>query len=286
MGKLVQLIAVTHNPLLPRLFSRPALDPALQSIRDGFESMREKLADARPDVVLSIGCDHLNQWFMDNMPAFLIGKAPEVSGPFEHEVLDFGVPRYTARVETSIARAIVEAGFHVGVDFGFSDECTIDHSFALPLAYIRPEADLPIVPLFANVMAPPVPPPSRFYQVGCALRTIVQDYLPADLRVAAIASGHMSTEIGGPRASQASIEPDFDARMTELMGRGDVETLLREVTWDRLLQAGNTTYAFVTYLMLLGMANGQPASQATTVVSSTNAAPFWTWDLHRQEPGQ
>jgi aromatic ring-opening dioxygenase catalytic subunit (LigB family) len=282
VGELVQLIAVTHNPLLPRLFQRQGVDARILSIREGFEQMRTKLAEAEPNVLLCVGCDHLNQWFMDNMPAFLIGKAPEACGPFEHEVQDFGVPRYRAQVHMEAAKAIVAAGFSVGVDFGFSDEFTMDHSFALPLAYIRPEADLPIIPLFANVMAPPVPPPVRFYQVGRALRTIVQNYLPADLRVGVIASGHMSTEIGGPRASQASVDPEFDAQMTQLMATGDVETLLRELSWDRLMKAGNTTYAFVAYLLVLGMADGRPASQATTILSSTNAAPFWTWDLHKE----
>lgn len=141
------------------------MDPRISAIRDGFAEMRQKLDEARPNALLCVNCDHLNQWFRDNMPAFLIGKGETAAGPFEHEVTDFGVPRYRSRARNEAARAIVQAGFTVGVDFGLSDEYTIDHSFALPLAYIRPEADLPIIPLFAKVMAPPVPPPFHFYQV-------------------------------------------------------------------------------------------------------------------------
>lgn len=90
------------------------------------------------------------------------------------------------------------------------------------------------------------------------MRRIITEVLPDDLRVGVIAGGHMSTEIGGPRASQASIDREFDAQVTDLTARGDVETLLREMTWERLLQAGNTTYAFLAYLLAVGLADGRP----------------------------
>ena len=46
----------------------------------------QKLAQARPDVLIVVAGDHLNQWFMDNMPAFVVGKAPIARGPFPHEL--------------------------------------------------------------------------------------------------------------------------------------------------------------------------------------------------------
>jgi protocatechuate 4,5-dioxygenase beta chain len=283
VGKLVEVIGVSHNPFFPRLFAAPDPHPGIARVRECFEDMRRRLAAAEPDVILAIGGDHLNQWFMDNMPAFLIGKSPTADGPFPHESDEWGMPSYHARVDVDTARTLIAAGFDHGVDFGYSDEFLMDHSITQPLAYIRPEMDLPIVPIFSNVMALPVPPPKRFYQVGLALRNIIDDQLPANLRVAAIASGHLSVEVGGPRAKPDTIDEAFDHQAVELLASGDVDRLLTEITWQRLMEAGNVSYGFATYLILVGLVRGIPATHTEAVKSSTNTAPFWTWDLYDVE---
>jgi len=53
--------------------------------------MQKWMAQADPDSLVVIGSDHLNQWFMDNMPAFSIGKAGVATGPFPHEQRNFGL---------------------------------------------------------------------------------------------------------------------------------------------------------------------------------------------------
>ena len=83
MAKLVQITAVTHNPSLVRGLARPTLSPAAERGKQKWVEMRERLARAKPDVLLVIANDHLNQWFMDNMPAFLVGKAPRAKAMFK-----------------------------------------------------------------------------------------------------------------------------------------------------------------------------------------------------------
>jgi len=282
MAKLVQLIGVQHNPLLYRRMLRAEEHPGMVEARAGYERMRQKLAAARPDVLLVIANDHLSQWFTDNMPAFLVGKAPRARGPFPHETEEFGLPTYTARVDVDVARAIIEGGFERGVDFAYSDEFVLDHAFTLPLTFLRPEMDLPIVPLFTNVMAPPVPPSSRFYQVGEAVRAIV-DELPADLRVAVLASGHLSVEIGGPRPMREAPDPEFDARVVAHVREGNVAGLLRDSSWERMLRAGNFTAGLLNFVALVGVAGGQPATAADCVFLRTSSTPFFTWDLEEAE---
>ena len=46
---------------------------------------------------------------------------------------------------------------------------------------MRPEADLPVVPIFTNVLAPPVHDGRRFYDLGAAVADMVQGH-PGDLR--------------------------------------------------------------------------------------------------------
>src|SRR5258707_1011924 len=85
-----------------------------------------------------------------------------------------------------------------GFDLAFSNELRIDHSITCPLITLRPEADLPIVPVYTNIFAPPMPQPKRFVELGRTIRQLVEAW-PTDQRVAIIGTGHLSLELGGPR---------------------------------------------------------------------------------------
>ena len=281
MAKLVEIIGMAHNPALERLVARRGDDPILCAIVEDYALMRRRLAEARPDVLVVIASDHLNQWFMDNMPGFLIGKAPRAKGPFGHEIETWGLSTYDAPVHVELARQLVAQGFDAGVDFAFSDEFLIDHAFTVPLTFVRPEMDIPIVPLWTNVMAPPLPPATRFFTVGETLRRLIES-VSLDLRVAVVSSGHLAVEVGGPNfGSGTSPDPAFDERMMALIAAGDASTVIKEATLDRLLEAGNVTPGFLNYVMLLGLANGTaPRATALRFPKQTAAVYYmeWTFD--------
>jgi protocatechuate 4,5-dioxygenase beta chain len=280
----VQITCVTHNPALVRRLRRTEDTPEVERGKAKWAEMRDTLARSRPDVLLVIANDHLNQWFMDNMPQFMIGKAPTAEGPFAHEMAEWGMSGYKVAIDQTAAKGIIDVGFRHGVDFAFSDEFTIDHAFTVPLTYLRPEADIPIVPLFANVMALPMPTTRRFHEVGGALARIVEE-LPGDRRVAALYSGHMSVEVGGPRMirtlrGEGAVDPEFDRRMTELIASNDVESLLREATFERMVHAGHIgATGFMIFVMAIGMARGRAPTSAESVFNDTNTMPFFHWNL-------
>src|SRR5580658_6344425 len=110
MAELVEIIGLTHNPFLPKLLLDGGNDPVLEQIAADYAFMQERLAAARADVIVVIASDHLNQWFMDNMPAFLVGKAPRTHGPFPHERNAFGLDAYEAVIDVELARWLVARG--------------------------------------------------------------------------------------------------------------------------------------------------------------------------------
>ena len=278
MGKLVSIVGVTHNPLFARMTDPRHETPDAIRVRNQFATEAAQLDRAKPDVLLCIGNDHLGQFFLENMPPFLVGKAPVAKGTFPWEKM-WGAPDYAASVDVDLARGIIQRGFDHGVDFAFSDEFVIDHAFTMPLAHLRPQRDLPIVPVFCNVMAPPIPPARRFYAVGEALRSIIDEY-PAETRVAVLCSGHLSVEIGGPRAPCP--DPEFDAWAVRMVGQGDVEQALHGLTMERLMTAGNYTAGFLTFVMLMGLARGRPATYWECMDftnTSLTRIPFFRWDV-------
>ncbi len=276
MARLHSIIGLSHNPNLPLRLSNPAdPDEELLAVREAFTRVRTEVAAAQPDVLICVGNDHLNKLFLDNMPAFMIGKSPMAEGPWKWEV-DMGLPSYKAPVDVGLAKDLIRGGFEHRVDFAYSDEFKIDHSHTVPLSLVRPEQDIPIVPIFCNVMAPPLATARRFYQVGLALREIL-DELPGSQRVVALCSGHLSVEIGGPRMRNGAVDPEFDRWSVDLVGSGDVEAVCREMTVERMLRAGNYTPGFLTFVMLLGMAKGRPASQVDLLPLGEGNIPFITW---------
>jgi protocatechuate 4,5-dioxygenase beta chain len=280
MADCVEIIGITHSPALALQFEEdPDLEPGVRAALENYHLMARKLAAARPDVLIMVASDHLNQFFMNNMPAFLVGKSTRTHGPFPHEMRPWKLKPYDVAVDADFARSLIAEGYNHSVDFGFSDEFVIDHSFTMPLSYIRPEQDIPIVPIFTNVMAPPVPPARRFYDVGLAIRSII-DAMPGGKRVALMFSGHLAVEVGGPKARSGSTDPEFDRQMMGLIADGEAEAVIREATWERMLRAGNVASGFLDYVMMLGVARGAKPNYADANFTKTRAtAPFVTWDM-------
>ena len=83
MAKLVHLSVVPHDPIMPAAARglRPNVSPDTRRVLDGIARLRAGLEAARPDCIVIAGNDHLCQFFMNNMPPFLIGKAERIVGP-------------------------------------------------------------------------------------------------------------------------------------------------------------------------------------------------------------
>ena len=124
MAQLVSIIGVSHSPYLPNIFRKyPDIPENDRKSYENYQHMRERLAKANPDVVLAIGTDHFNNFFLENMPPFIIGKCRQVLGPHPHELNDwqFNLPPYEAQVDADLAKSIIRRGYSRGVDFAFDD---------------------------------------------------------------------------------------------------------------------------------------------------------------------
>jgi hypothetical protein len=74
---------------------------------------RETLTRANPEPMVLGGSDHFHQLFYDNMPQFLVGKAPYCDANYYNEEL---------------SAHLLRAGLDAGFDFAFSNALRVDHS--------------------------------------------------------------------------------------------------------------------------------------------------------------
>ena len=277
MAKLVTIIGITHNPFMPRMFKQPKWPPGAEKVMERIKMMREKLSQAKPDVLVAIGNDHLHQFFMDNMPAFMVGKMDSFKGTFYDEIREFELPECRVPGDVELARQILEGSMDRGIDFAYSNELTIDHSIVVPLLFVRPEMDIPIVPILTNCIAPPLPRAKRFYEVGRVIRSIIEE-IPGNRRIGVLVSGHLSLEVGGPKQFERRLmDPDFDAKAVGWIANNDINGAVENCTMEKLQKSGNMTLGYLNFLMMMGVANASIPSYAEGLDAGFPAVPFFSW---------
>ena len=281
MATIAAVIASTHHPFYYRASTSTGADrpPFADEWVEKIVRFRETLTRARPDVLVMVGSDHFHQFWLDNMPQFLVGKAPF----FDAQLLQRGARVRAAADDPAPARRTwprtsCATGWTSNFDLAFSNELRIDHSITCPIITLRPQADLPIVPIYTNIFAPPMPQPRRFVELGRAIRELVESW-PSDLRVAIIGTGHLSLELGGPRQfGPHGPDPDFDRKAVEWIATGDLNGCLAEVTLDSLHAPGNATHGFMDFMLMMGVAGeGVTADHVDSLDLFHTMEAYFTW---------
>jgi protocatechuate 4,5-dioxygenase, beta chain len=280
MATVAAVIASTHHPFYYRASTAVGADrpPFADEWVAKIEAFRATLTAAAPDVLVMVGSDHFHQLWLDNMPQFLVGKAPFYDANFYNEEREFGLPRMFLTGHEDLSAHLLRQGLDAGFDLAFSNELRIDHSITCPLITLRPQADLPIVPVYTNIFAPPLPQPARFAALGAAIRRLVEDW-PTDARVAIIGTGHLSLELGGPRQfGPHGPDPEFDARAVDWIARGALDEALGQVSLDSLWEPGNATHGFMDFLLMMGAAGaGVPADYTDSLDLFHTMEAYFTW---------
>ncbi|MBP2551566.1 protocatechuate 4,5-dioxygenase beta chain [Neorhizobium galegae] len=279
MAKLVATLASTHHPFYLKATTAASEDqiPQAAEWKRKIEAYRETLTRAEPDILVMIGSDHFHQIFLDNYPQFLIGKAPAYDATFYNEEREFGLPRYRLSGDEDLPRFLHQSLLDQNFDFAFSNELKIDHSIVCPIITLRPQNDLPIVPIYTNIFAPPLPAPRRFFDLGRAIRRAIEAY-PSDKKIAAIGTGHLSLELGGPRQfMETGPDPAFDRQAIEWLRTGDADAILGSVTHASLDRSGNATHGFLNFILMLGVAGPEEADYADHLDLFHTMEAYFTW---------
>jgi protocatechuate 4,5-dioxygenase, beta chain len=275
------LLGIPHIPFFHRRTLSPRDEWPDDMVRQSeLNAMVEKrLAAVDPDVVVVVASDHFHQFFMDNMPAFLIAKRDQYDGIFENENREFLLPPCTIPGDSALSGRLAHAIMARGVDLSFSNDLKLDHATVVPLMMVAPRMDVPIVPILTNCGAPPLPAPRRFYELGLVLRAAIEE-VAGDRKVAVITSGNLSLEVGGPlQFAPHPSDEAFDDRATDLLQRGDVDSLVEECSFERLRDTGNTTGQFLNFLTALGVAEGRmTCTYAEAMKRRGSSQPYFIWE--------
>src|SRR5919199_4158664 len=151
MGEVVAAFGVPHAPGL-RAWPQAAPAEQLGTIEQGFATLRAHVELLKPDAIVVVAAEHWANFSLANMPCFCIGVAEEHDGPVEEWLK---VPRRTFPGASALAKAMVEGAFRDGVDVAYSHELHLDHGTIVPLTYLTPDFDVPVVPIIQNCLVAP-----------------------------------------------------------------------------------------------------------------------------------
>lgn len=249
MGKIVLGLAAPHNP---NITSEPEkmTDAVKEQVRGDFDRLQKSLNEASPDCLLVLTSDHVTNFFYHNAPMFCLAISDTCTGPAPKEIPRLRVPRSTLKVDTTMAKGLLHYGIENGIDFSFSQEMILDHAFMVPLSFITPRMDLPVVPFHINSLLSPRPSAQRCYRLGQQLGEFIRNHYQG--KVAVLASGSFSGDIGGPK--MGLINTSFDKQFVDMVKEGKPEEMVRQATPETIERAGvaNEILVWITLLGMLG----------------------------------
>ena len=237
MARIVFAAGAPHAPAIVGLFDK-APDESKKVITETYAAVSRELREARPDVLIVFANDHLTNNRITFYPDFLIGTAAHHSGPHEWFKEWIGCRDYIAKGNPDVAKALFTGMTLRGVRMSTREEnLFFDDNISVPVTMTDLDhTGITLVPVLQNCTVPPFPDGARCFEVGLALRDFIEKDLPAGMRVGLFGSGGLSHEPGGVKYYK--IDEAFDRTFLDLCVRGDHKALLKEITVDRMEEAG------------------------------------------------
>jgi 2,3-dihydroxyphenylpropionate 1,2-dioxygenase len=240
---------MSHGPGMTARADRA--DPA---VRDPFfatlERLRGALEDSRPDAIIVIAAEHFANFFMNNMPAYCIGMADEYEGPIEDPDW-LKIARRTIPGNPDLSRRII-AKVMAATDVAYAEEWKFDHGIMVPLSFLTPRFDLPVIPVNINCQGPPLTPLPRAYEFGRAIRRAC-DAVPE--RIALVGTGGISHWPATPNSGK--INSEWDGEFLRRWTRNDREALTAYSDEETLRDAGQGGFEIRTLIAVAGACEGR-----------------------------
>ena len=221
--------------------------------RDEFYAMldrqRAEIEASGAEALIVMAAEHFANFFMNNMPAFCIGIGEKYTGPIEDpEWLKIektevpGAPDLGRRLTVEIMQT---------VDTAYAEEWKFDHGIMVPLHFLTPKYDLPIIPVNINCQGPPLTPLHRAWAFGEAIRRAC-DSVPE--KIALVGTGGISHWPATPDSGK--INEAWDREFLDRLVRQDKEALLSYTDEETYRDGGQGGFEIRTYIAAAAAAGG------------------------------
>jgi len=214
-----------------------------------FARMREAIEAARPDALVIVAAEHFANFFMNNMPAFAMGMADHYEGPIEDESW-LAIRRTRIPGNAELSRRLIRSIMNE-VDLAYAEEWKFDHGIMVPLHFLTPNYDLPVIPANINCQGPPLTPLHRAWGFGEALRRAC-DEVPE--RIALVATGGISHWPCTPDSGK--INEAWDREFLRRWAQNDRDALVSYSDEETYRDGGQGGFEIRTFVAAAAAAKG------------------------------
>jgi protocatechuate 4,5-dioxygenase, beta chain len=249
VARIIAGVASSHVPAIgAAIDNKKTEEPYWKRVFSGFETSKQWMAQAKPDVAIVVYNDHASAFSVDIIPTFALGCAAEFPpadegwGPRPVPVVK-GHPALASH----IAQSVILDEFDITV----VNKMEVDHGLTVPLNLLfgsPAQWPCPVIPLAVNVVMYPPPTGHRCFMLGKAIRKAVDSY-PEDLQVVIFGTGGMSHQISGPRAGL--INSKFDKAFLDSLA-GDAKRATKIPHIEYMREAGAEGIEMVMWLIMRG----------------------------------
>jgi aromatic ring-opening dioxygenase catalytic subunit (LigB family) len=213
------------------------------------DRQRQEIESTGAEALMVIAAEHFANFFMNNMPAYCIGMGDSYEGPIEDPKW-LGIERRkipgSPDLSLRLAREIMQS-----VDVAYSEEWKFDHGIMIPLNFLTPRYDLPIIPVNINCQGPPLTPLHRAWAFGEAIRRAC-DSVPE--KIAVVGTGGISHWPATPDSGK--INEPWDRRFLEQLMSQDRDALLSYDDVQTYTDAGQGGFEIRTFIAAAAAAGG------------------------------
>ena len=225
----------------------------VRTLQSAMNEMRENLERSKPDALIVIAAEHFANFFMDNMPSYCMGMAGHYDGPIEDPEW-LGIARTTFPGAPGLSKRLIQSLLE-DVDVAYAEEWKFDHGISVPLHFLTPACDLPIIPANINCQGPPLTPLHRAWAFG---ESLGRACTAAPERIAIIATGGISHWPATPDSGK--INEAWDREFLTRWAANDKAKLLSYTDAETYAEAGQGGFEIRTFIALAGATQGMPAA--------------------------
>ncbi|MBT8079643.1 MAG: extradiol ring-cleavage dioxygenase [Gammaproteobacteria bacterium] len=212
-----------------------------------FDVQRQEIEASGAEALVVVAAEHFANFFMNNMPAYCVGMADYYEGPIEDpEWLQIERRKIPGNADLSLrlTREIMNT-----VDVAYAEEWKFDHGIIVPLNFLTPRFDMPVVPVNINCQGPPLTPLPRAWAFGEALRRAC-DAVPE--RIAIVGTGGISHWPATPDSGK--INEEWDRDFLDRLMRNDKAALLDYTDEQTYADAGQGGFEIRTFIAIAAAA--------------------------------
>jgi len=132
MATIIGSVTTSHVPGIGGAIAKGLQqDPYWKPFFDGFLPIHQWLDQVKLDIVVSFYNDHGLNFFLDKLPTFAVGAAPEYRNSDE----GWGIPTLLPfQGHQKFSWHVIESLVNVEFDITSCQEMLVDHAFTIPMA--------------------------------------------------------------------------------------------------------------------------------------------------------